>query len=268
MLISVIITTYNRPDALDCVLQGLALQHDKHFEVLIADDGSTAETRTVIEKKWPFPISHCWHEDEGFRAARIRNLAALKAQGDYLIFIDGDCVPRPNFIRSHREAAESGKFVAGRRVLLNAILTTAVTSEEKKIATWSFWQWIMARLRGQCNRVLPLLNITLPRKNCAQEWPGAKTCNLAIWRQDFIRIAGLDEQFTGWGHEDSDLVIRLLRSGIMRKQAANAATVLHLWHKENDRQQQAENWQRLLRVLEGDAILPNNSAILEQKCIP
>lgn len=248
MLISVIVTTYNRPDALALVLQGLSSQHDAHFEVLIADDGSTDQTQSLIENNpWPFPVKHVWHEDQGFRAARIRNLAVSYASGEYLIFIDGDCVPRSDFIGRHQELAEVGWFVSGSRILLNPTLTEEAISGKKTILRWSVWNWLIARLKGDINRVLPLLNIALsPSKNRSQEWQGAKTCNLAMWREDFNRINGFDEEFTGWGYEDSDLVIRLLQTGVRRKQAKSAVTVLHLWHNENDRQHEAENWQRLM----------------------
>ncbi len=248
MLISVVVTTYNRPDALALVLQGLSLQIDQQFEVLVADDGSTDSTKSLVEKNhWPFPIKHIWHEDQGFRAARIRNLAVEQASGEYLIFIDGDCVPRSDFIRQHRERAEWGWFVSGSRILLNPSLTDEAISGKKTILGWSGSNWLMARLKGEINRILPLLTIAVfPLKNRSQQWRGAKTCNLAIWREDFNRIKGFDEQFTGWGYEDSDLVIRLLQANVRRKHATQAVTVLHLWHKENDRQHEAENWQRLM----------------------
>lgn len=264
-LISIIVTTYNRPDALLLVLQGLALQKVKNFEVLVADDGSTAQTKAVIDHHhWPFPITHVWHADQGFRAARIRNVAAAQAAGDYIIFIDGDCIPRADFIERHTALAEIGWFVAGSRVLLNNALTTAALSGQKKILTWSFWHWLVARVTGQCNRVLPLVNIPFfARKKSAQEWRGAKTCNLAMWREDFRRIKGFDEQFTGWGYEDSDLVIRLLRANVARKQGRNAVTVLHLWHEENDRQHEAENWSKLMRTRDSQSIVPDTTAKTE-----
>lgn len=262
MLISVIVTTYNRPDALKLVLQALAQQNDANFEVLIADDGSTSETADVIkDNHWSFPMKHIWHEDQGFRAARIRNLAVEKSQGDYLLFIDGDCVPRSDFIQRHRQRAERGWFVSGRRILLNSALTTAAITGAQKIVGWSYWEWIKARFQGQCNRVLPLLRISLfDGKNRPTQWRGAKTCNLAIWREDFLRVKGFDEHYTGWGYEDSDLVIRLLRAKVFRKQGGNAVTVLHLWHLENDRQHQAENWQRLLHTQRSDSIAPEGES--------
>jgi glycosyltransferase involved in cell wall biosynthesis len=265
MLISVIVTTYNRPDALSLVLQGLAQQSDDNFEVLVADDGSTVETKNVVENNhWPYPISHVWHEDQGFRAAKIRNLAAQRAKGDYLIFMDGDCVPRSNFIQRHAELAESGWFVSGSRVLLNPKLTEAALSGKAKILEWSVWQWFWARIKGQSNRLWPLLNFSVkPNKKRADEWRGAKTCNLALWKKDFFQIEGFDEQFTGWGYEDSDLIIRLLRSKVRRIQGKNAVTVLHLWHQENDRQHEAENWQRLMRTTESQSITPEKMTTME-----
>ncbi len=250
-LISVIVTTYNRPDALSLVLQGLALQTNKDFEVLIADDGSTTETKTLIDNtQWNFPIKHIWHEDQGFRAALIRNLAVKQAQGDYLIFIDGDCVPRSDFIERHSELAERGWFVAGSRLLLNPSLTEEAVTGSKNILRWNFLHWFKMRVTGGCNRILPLIYLPfLPRKRKSQEWRGAKTCNLAMWRDDFNRVKGFNEQFIGWGYEDSDLVVRLIKAGVRRKQGQYAVTVLHLWHKENDRQHEADNWSKLMNTI-------------------
>lgn len=254
MLISVIITTYNRPEALALVLEGLSQQNAGDFEVLVADDGSTDETKNLIDQqRWPFSLTHVWHEDQGFRAARIRNCAVSRAKGEYLIFIDGDCVPRSEFISSHRSLAEANRFVSGRRLLLNPTLTEAAVNGGKKILSWSLWQWFLARLKGECNRLLPLLPLAMPASSAyAHQWQGAKTCNLAMWRQDFLRVGGFDERYVGWGYEDSDLVIRLLRAAVLRKPAKNAATVLHLWHQENDRQHQSENWDRLMNTQAGE----------------
>lgn len=250
-LISVIVTTYNRPDALTLVLQGLSLQSNKKFEVLVADDGSTSETKALIENKaWNFPIKHIWHEDVGFRAALIRNLAAKEAKGDYLIFIDGDCVPRSDFIERHNQLAEREWFVAGSRLLLSQAFTEEAVAGERKILQWNFWQWLIARIMGQCNRILPLIPVPfLPRKRKSQEWRGAKTCNLAVWHADFNRVNGFNDQYVGWGYEDSDLVVRLIKTGVRRKQGQYAVTVLHLWHKENDRQHEADNWSKLIKTI-------------------
>lgn len=253
-------TTYNRPDALALVLQGLSRQTKNNFEVAVADDGSTHETKTLIESHhWNFPIKHIWHEDKGFRAALIRNLAVKEAQGDYLIFMDGDCIPQSDFIERHSQLAEKGWFISGSRLLLSKNLTEDAVAGKNKILDWNFWQWLFARLSGQCNRILPLLHIPFfPRKTKSNEWRGAKTCNLAMWHEDFNRVKGFNEQFIGWGYEDSDLVVRLLRANIRRKQGQYAVTVLHLWHKENDRQHEADNWNKLIKTQNSNSIVPDN----------
>ena len=128
-LISVIVSTYNREDALEAVLRSLAHQTDRDFEVVVADDGSkpaTAELVQAWKAKFGHPLVHVWHEDRGFRAAEIRNRAILASHGAYVIFLDGDCITRPDFVATHRRLAEPGWFVTGNRVLLSPELTTKV----------------------------------------------------------------------------------------------------------------------------------------------
>lgn len=247
MQISIIITTYNRPDALELVLMGLSRQTCQDFEVLIADDGSTDTTAKLLTKPWPFALKHVWQEDDGFRAAKIRNRAVKLARHEYLVFLDGDCVPGENFVRHHQQLAEQGWLVAGNRVLLSQKFTEQMLKYQAALFTFSKWDWLKARLKGHINRLLPLLPLPkLSRKSQAHEWRGVKTCNLGLWRSDFETVHGFDERYVGWGYEDSDLVVRLLSSGVKRKQGHFKIPVWHLWHPENTRQHQAENWQRLL----------------------
>lgn len=255
MHIALIITTYNRPDALSAVLEGCLAQTDREFEVCIADDGSTEETAKIVrdyQVRASFLIRHVWQEDMGFRAAAIRNRALAATQADYIIFIDGDCVPLPDFVANHRKLSEAGCFLSGNRLLLSQIFTQQVLQEKLAVHRYNLRAWVRARLGGRINRLLPLLRLphfSTLRRMAAQRWKGAKTCNLSAFRKDLIAVNGLDESYTGWGLEDSDLVIRLIRAGIMNKSARFAAPVLHLWHKENDRSQLAENRLRLERVL-------------------
>jgi glycosyltransferase involved in cell wall biosynthesis len=253
MRIAIILTTYNRPDALAAVLAGYAAQRDAEFELLVADDGSIDDTRKVVEDfkaSVNFPVTHVWHEDQGFRAAAIRNRALAQTAADYIIFSDGDCVPAPRFVAQHQRLAERGWFVAGNRVLLGAGFTDQVLRDKLPIHEWTRGAWLTAWAKRDINRWLPL--VALPdgafRKSAPQRWEGVKTCNLAAWRDDLLRVNGLDETYSGWGLEDSDLVIRLLHAGVRHKSARFAAPVFHLWHAENDRSRLAEN-QRLLDTL-------------------
>lgn len=253
--IAVIVTTYNRPDALAAVLEGYLAQTDQNFEVLVADDGSTPDTTQAVkhfQARATFPIQHIWQEDDGFRAASIRNRALAATTADYIIFTDGDCIPRVDFVARHRLLSEPGCFLSGNRMLLSQAFTQQTLRKKIPIHTWQFVDWIKARTQGRTNRLTPLLclpDFAWLRKRAPQRWQGAKTCNLSAFREDLLRVNGLDESYTGWGQEDSDLVVRLIRAGLINKSARFAAPVLHLWHQENDRSHLEENQRRLQQVL-------------------
>ncbi|NGZ86514.1 glycosyltransferase family 2 protein [Duganella aceris] len=244
--ISVIITTYNRPDALIAVVEACFAQDDQRFEIIIADDGSghnTQQAVAALQARSPLPLRHVWQEDLGFRAARARNLGTLDARGDYIIFLDGDCVPQRNFISQHRKLAQRGYLVQGSRILLNEQATQRVLSRHLDVQCLGMADKLAWRGRGELNKVLPLL-LTLPdvgRTSRRFSWRRIKSCNLAVWRSDLELVNGFDESFLGWGHEDSDLVVRLFNAGVMRKDGAYATEVLHLWHRENARDQENSN---------------------------
>ncbi|QWE11893.1 glycosyltransferase family 2 protein [Polynucleobacter sp. AP-Titi-500A-B4] len=251
MKISVIVATYNRVDALNLVLQSLETQGDKNFEVIIADDGSRNETREFINRyagTSRLDIKHIWHEDKGFRLALIRNLASHSATGDYLIFLDGDCIVQPDFIEHHRALAQKGFLVTGSRVLLNEALTKELLSTPR----WDFKKFtsklLMYRLNGGINKYWPLkikFGNGVWRDYKKFVWRRIKGCNLACWKADADAINGFDETLTGWGHEDADFVFRLQRHHIKRKSGSWSTEVLHLYHKMNDQSNAAENARRV-----------------------
>jgi len=258
-LISVIVTTYNREDALEAVLSALSRQSDREFEVVVADDGSRPATAALIERwkgRLGVPLSHVWQADRGFRAAEIRNRALLAARGDYCVFLDGDCIARTDFVATHRRLAERGWFVTGNRVLLSRELTAAVLREAVLPQTWNLAQWINRRAQGGVNRLAAVLRLPLGplRKLRPGQWQGARSCNLAVWRSDLERVDGFDASFRGWGREDSDLLIRLLHSGVRRKDGRFATGVIHLWHDEEDRSQLDANDARLDAVQRSDRV--------------
>jgi glycosyltransferase involved in cell wall biosynthesis len=258
-LLSLIVTTHNREDALDAVLRALSRQSERNFEVVIADDGSGAETAALIESwkaRLRVPLRQVWQEHRGFRAAEIRNRGVAAAQGDYCVFLDGDCLPRPDFVAAHRGLAEPGWFVAGNRILLSRSLTETVLRDGLQAEGWPFPTFLRHRLRGDVNRLLPALPLPLGplRKANARRWEGVRSCNLAVWRRDLECIDGFDAAYVGWGKEDSDLVVRLLHAGIGRKDGRFATGVLHLWHPAADRAALPENEDKLGQIIRTDRV--------------
>ncbi len=248
--VNLIVTTYNRPDALALCLRALAEQSVTGFRVYVADDGSGADTaRLLREMATPYPLRHVWQPDDGFRAARARNLALAQTTGDYIIFLDGDCIPPRPFVARHCQLAEPGWFVAGNRLLCTAKFTAEITQHALPVWQWHGWRWLWA-WRG-VNRLTSLARLPLGplRKLRPHAWQGVKTCNLGVWRNDLLRINGFDEAYQGWGHEDADLAARLIRAGVTRKEGRFAAPVIHLWHAENSRASVDANLRRLRDTL-------------------
>jgi len=258
-LISVIVSTYNREDALHAVLRGLSRQSDRNFEIVVADDGSGPATARVVGEwasRTKLPIKHVWHEDRGFRLADIRNRGIRASAGAYVLFLDGDCIARPDFVAAHRSLAEPGWFVTGTRILLSPDLTDRILHRGLEPESWGLARWLAPRSRRDLNRFAPLLNLRLGamRKLTARRWRGARGSNMAFWRADLEKADGFDGSFSGWGREDSDLFIRLIRAGVRRKDGRFATGVLHLWHPEADRSSLAENDRQLDEVLHSNRI--------------
>jgi glycosyltransferase involved in cell wall biosynthesis len=257
-LISIIVSTYNREDALDATLRSLSAQTDRGFEVIVADDGSGAATAQVVaawSSRMP-RLTHVWHEDQGFRLAEIRNRAVLRSSGEVCVFLDGDCIARTDFVTAHRRLAEPGWFVAGNRALLSPALTRRTLGERLEPERWRVPAWLAARLRGDVNRLTPLWRLPLgPLRHVgARSWRSARGGNLAIGRHDLDRVDGFDAAFSSWGREDSDIIIRLMRAGVRRKDGRFATGVLHLWHPQSDRSRLSDNERMLVELMRSDRV--------------
>lgn len=250
---SLIITTYNRPDALELVFLSLLQQSLLPDEIIVADDGSTDETLDIINKyrsKFNTDINHVWQKNEGFRAARIRNLAIIKSQGDYLIFIDGDMILHKDFTKSHIVLAEKNYFIQGHRVLINGALTSQkLLSKSIKIPFFTF------KIKNRINAIhnVFLAKIFSRRINGIK---GIKTCNFSCWKKDAIMVNGFNEDFIGWGKEDSEFSIRLLNQNINRKDLRFCGVAFHLDHQENNKNTINENYKKNLALL--DFAIKNN----------
>ena len=248
--VSLIATTYNWPEALDVVLDSVIGQSVLPLEVVIADDGSRSPTRELIEHRqadFPCPLRHVWHEDNGYQAARIRNKAVAGATGDYLIFLDSDCILRPDFVARHQSLARPNHFVAGNRILLSEAFTRKVLDERLDLTRLRAFDLS----KDQVNRRWSMLRVPMGplRLSNPRSWRNVKACNMSMFREDFLRVNGFEERFEGWGYEDSDLIVRLLNTGARRISGRFATTVYHLWHSSNKSQLEEGNWNRLQETI-------------------
>ncbi|WP_395685046.1 glycosyltransferase [Caenimonas koreensis] len=259
MKLGFVVLTYNRPRALLAVLRALAPQCTSDMTVVIADDGSTAQNVAAMRSAMPAfacPVRHLWHPDVGFTAARARNQGAANADCDYIVFLDGDCVPNAHFVQAHVALAEQGCFVNGSRVLLSPALTARVEQREAELQQMGTAGWLQLRLSGDVNKLSHLVDWpgAPGRVHERFKWKGIRSCNFGVWYRDFKTVNGFDESFEGWGHEDADLVLRLHHADVKRKNGWCATEVFHLWHAENSRAREAVNRQKVL-IREHSAIV-------------
>jgi glycosyltransferase involved in cell wall biosynthesis len=247
--LSVVVNTHERPRALDAVLRALAEQSDPEFDVVVADDGSGVETKRVVEdwrEAFGRRLRHVWQPDEGFRLALARNRGALAARGRYLVFLDGDVVPRHRFVQAMRASARPGWFVAGRRLELSRALTERVLEEKAPIHRNSLLDWIRLRKDVSSLSVLTFRDRRTVGSRAPEFEPHGRAYGflLGVAREDFERANGYDSRFVGWGEEDVDLAMRLRRLGLRCGHAGPQATVLHLWHPPRDEDGRT-NWRLL-----------------------
>ena len=233
--LEVIVSTYERPDALRAVLDSLAAQSCRGVKVAVADDGSGPSTADVVREfaeRGDLEVRHVWQEDQGFRLAAIRNRALATGGSDYVVFLDGDCIVPRDFVANHISLAERGYFVRGSRIALSRAFTRAVLKQQIPVHSWGIGRWTFARLRGRASRLLPVLRLPLGplRKWRGRSIEGAAGANLGLWREDVVAVNGFDESFAGYGYEDWEFLDRLLRRGARRKNGRFSVPFYHLWH--------------------------------------
>jgi len=248
---SLLVTTYNWKEALELVLRSAFCQTRLPMEIVVADDGSRPDTAALIRQltpESPVPLVHVWQDDKGYRLSKNRNQGLFKAQGEYILLIDGDIVLHPQFVADHLAVARPGWFVQGPRALLNAALTQQSMTEGQLR--------IPRSLRGIGNKKNCLRSRWLSRL-CSWEsrnLRGIRLCNFAFWREDAFRVNGFNEAFEGWGREDSEFVARLLNSGVRRQNLKFRALGYHLYHPMNARNRLALNDDLLQKTIEDQAV--------------
>jgi len=225
--LALVVNTFNQPDYLLRLLNALDRQTQPPQEVVLADDGSDDPIRVAFEgwaARQPFPCSRVWQEHTGFRRARILNLAIARASSAYLVFQDGDTIPHPAFIADHLRLAQPGTFVQGHRALI----------EQAGASFFGLGEFTADRRRALLSRQLRGLKHAYrwpwPARRYRSDLRGIRGCNLAIWRDDLLKVNGYNEAFTGWGREDSELAVRLMNTGARRLDVRGWAICYHLWH--------------------------------------
>ena len=261
--VSLLITTYNWKAALYLVLKSVQRQKVLPNEVLIADDGSTEDTKAMINqisKSFPVPIKHTWHEDKGFRAGEIRNKAIETSESEYIIQIDGDCMLHPLFVKDHLEHAKPAYFLAPSRVLLGEQKTKKILAAQKvKISFFS-------KDVGNRKNIIrfPFFNkmFSINTNKPKSMLYGIRGCNMSFWKSDVLKINGYDTKIYGWGREDSEFAIRLINSGVSCQRIKFSCIQYHLYHKINERNrfgvnnQFTENSIRLKKIVTENGIAP------------
>ena len=244
---SVIISTYNWPEALRLCLISLMHQSRMADEIIICDDGSRADTQELIEeikKDFTVPVRHVWQEDHGFQLAKIRNKGLAIASGDYIIQIDGDLIVHRDFIKDHLNLKRPKYFTTGGRVLLSK-KTTELLLTQKSISVNKF----STNNKNYFNGLhIPFLQniLSLHYKTRGRFEYYVKGCNMAFWKDDLFNVNGYNEDFSGWGKEDSELAIRLINSGVKKQFLKFGGICYHLFHREANRNMEKTNTELMM----------------------
>lgn len=238
MTVSLIISTYNWPEALQLCLQSLMKQSVMPQEIIIADDGSTSATRHIIDyfrKTYQRKMKHVWHEDNGFKLAEIRNKAISEANGDYIIQIDGDVILHQDFIKDHKSFAKQNSFIKGRRLMIGKRKSENLLKHKSIFVSFLSSD---TKMREHGIRI-PFYNKLFQSKE-EYSADGVMGSNMAFWRKDFVAANGYNNSLKGWGAEDKELAQRFVNLGLAKRKIKFTAIQYHLYHPESDKSKHDE----------------------------
>ncbi|KAA5824415.1 glycosyltransferase [Algibacter amylolyticus] len=234
--VSVIISTYNSPLWLEKVLWSYDTQTYKNFEVIIADDGSGEETMQLIasiKNKLSYPVQHIWHEDNGFQKTIILNKATISSKGDYLVYTDGDCIARKDFLEVHVANRKAGCYLSGGYFKLPEHISKLISKDDIYNQSCFDIKWLKKhglKSSFKNNKLtarglkMNILNFITPTKST---WNGH---NSSAYKKDILNVNGYDERMQ-YGGEDRELGERLVNAGMKAKRVRYSAICLHLYHE-------------------------------------
>lgn len=256
---SLIISTYNWLPALELCLESIMLQSVLPDEIIIADDGSGKDTTDFIARfsaQSKVPVQHVWQPDEGFQLARIRNKAIAVAEYEYIIQIDGDLILHKDFIKDHLNFQRKGYFTTGSRMLLSP-KTTEALFDKKSIDL----KKNSKENKNYFNSLrIPFLQDFFSQryKNKGRHKYYVKGCNMAFWKIDLLKVNGYNEDFSGWGREDSEIAIRLINAGVNKRFLKFGGVCYHLYHKEASRELEERNIRLMNDAIDNKIIRASN----------
>jgi glycosyltransferase involved in cell wall biosynthesis len=245
---TLLISTYNWPQALQLCLQSVLKQTILPNEIVIADDGSTNDTKTLIDefrKTTTIAVKHVWHKDDGFRKTIILNEAIRNSNYAYIIQIDGDIIIHPKFIQEHLQQMEQGFFIRGSRILLDEKHTQQYIATQKTNLHF-LSPGVQHRFNAIHSKLLSKIVFAISDKQSPNNVIG---CNMSFFKKDFVAVNGYNNDITGWGREDGELAARLINSGILKKQVKNKAIAFHMFHGHFSRDRDEINMQILKQAI-------------------
>ena len=256
--ISVIVSSYNQNKSLCEILSRLDKSSKQINEVIVADDGSSpllGFNAKGITNKHIKKFIFISHDDMGFRKCKILNEAIQKTCSNYIIFLDGDCLPHSKFAEDHSRLAEPNYFVQGRRCFVSENSVFQLLHKRTTL--------LKLAASGKVSGLLKSIRMPIPLIKRNTSMYGLLGCNLAVWKEDLLSVNGFDEDYEGWGREDSDLGARLYNLGLQRKVVYGRALVYHLNHPVNKRDNLQENDRKLNETIKSGKVRCKNGIVKE-----
>ncbi|OMP30420.1 glycosyltransferase family 2 protein [Mangrovimonas sp. DI 80] len=249
---TVIISTYNQPEWLQKVLWGYEVQTEPNFEILIADDGSSKETKDLIDGFTANPslnIIHVWQEDNGFQKTKILNKAIRLANAEYLIFTDGDCIPRNDFVETHLRLQQSNCVISGGYFKLPKQISKDITKKDVESQHCFDAKWLLELGLEKTFKLNKLTSFGVKSWFLNTFTPTKATfdgMNVSTWKQDVLDVNGFDERM-GYGGEDREIGERLMNKGLKFIQARYSVICVHLYHERPYKNEEALNQNKAIR---------------------